>query len=129
MKWMRYIEIQQLRQKGFKVAAIAKKLRISRNTVYEDLRKTPEEFEEWVLSLSNRGKKLDLHQKLILSWLQEHPDLSGAQVYDWLNEKYEGIKIGESTVRRYVGELRETYQIPKSITYRTYQAVEELPMG
>lgn len=129
MKWMRYSKIQHLKQKGFKVATIAKKLGISRNTVYEDLKKTPEEFEEWVLALSIRGKKLDPYQKLIMSWLQEHPDLSGAQIYDWLIEKYEDIQVGESTVRRYVDELRERYQIPKSVTYRMYQAVEELPMG
>lgn len=126
---MRYLEIQQLHQRGFTVTAIAKKLGISRNTVYRDIRRTPEQFEEWIVSIGNRGKKLDPYHDLILSWLREHPDLSGAQVHDWLKERYEEINVGESTVRRYVNELREKFQIQKQVNMRPYQAVEELPMG
>ena len=128
-KWMRYIEIQQLKQKGFSISKISKKLGICRNTVYNDLKKTPEEFEEWVHSLETRGKKLDTYQEIILNWLRVHPDLSGAQIHDWLRERYGNIEIGESTVRGYVNELREKYHIPKSVLTRPYQAVEELPMG
>jgi transposase len=126
---MRYIEIQKLKQKGFSIAKIAKKLGVSRNTVYKDLEKTPEEFETWVLSLGSRGKKLDTYEELIVNWLREYPDLSGAQIHDWLRERYENFSIGESTVRGYVNEMREKYHIPKSSTTRPYQAVEELPMG
>ncbi|MDQ0482447.1 orotate phosphoribosyltransferase-like protein [Alkalihalobacillus hemicentroti] len=39
---MRYLEVHHLKQKGFKVAAIAWKLCISRNTVYRNLAKTPD---------------------------------------------------------------------------------------
>lgn len=126
---MQYLQIHQLNQKGFKVATIAKKLGISRNTVYNVLEQSPEEYEEWILTLGNRGKKLDFYQDLLLCWLHEHPDLSSAQVYDWLKERYNDLNIGESTVRRYVRNLREQYCIPKRITMRSYQAVEELPMG
>jgi len=80
-------------------------------------------------SICPQYSKLDPYQDLILNWLREHSDLSGAQVYDWLKERYPKITVGESTVRRYVNELREIYSIPKQITYRQYQAVEELPMG
>jgi len=40
--------------------------------------------------------------------LREHPDMSAAQVMDWLLEKYEGLTVAESTVRNYVRELRKT---------------------
>jgi transposase len=126
---MRYLEVKQLKQKGFSISKIAKKLGVSRNTVYNDLEKTPEEFENWIVSLGNRGKKLDPYYDVILNWLKEHPDLSSAQVYDWLIERYNDLKIGESTVRRYVRELREKNSLPKPETTRPYQAVEELPMG
>ncbi|WP_235182765.1 IS21 family transposase [Gracilibacillus boraciitolerans] len=52
-----------------------------------------------------------------------------AQVHDWLKEHYEHFTIGESTVRRYVRELRERHMIPKQTSFRSYQTVEELPMG
>lgn len=126
---MRYLEIQQLKQKGFSISRIAKKLGLSRNTVYRNLEKTPEQFEEWMASTGVRGKKLDAHHDLILHWLREHPDLSGAQVFDWIQEKYPHFEIGESTVRGYVSDLREIHHIPKSVHSRPYQAVEELPMG
>ncbi|WP_082386349.1 IS21 family transposase [Rossellomorea vietnamensis] len=128
-KWMAYSKIHELRQKGFTIAAIARKVGLSRNTVYQHLSKSPKEFSEWLLNLSNRAKKLDQYHDLILEWLKEHPDLTGAQVHDWLKENYEGFTIGESTVRNYVAELRERYSIPKALNVREYQVVEEMPMG
>ena len=37
--------------------------------------------------------------------------------------------VGDSTVRSYVRELREQYHIPKTLTFRSYEALEELPKG
>jgi transposase len=128
-KWMAYSKIHELKQKGFTIAAIARKVGLSRNTVYQHLNKSPEEFSEWLLTLANRAKKLDQYQDRIIQWLQEHPDLTGAQVHDWLKEHYEGFAVGESTVRNYVADLREKYSIPKVIQVREYQVVEEMPMG
>ncbi|GIP35920.1 DDE-type integrase/transposase/recombinase [Paenibacillus sp. J2TS4] len=59
----------------------------------------------------------------------KYPDLSAAQVMDWLKERHEGMEIAESTVRSYVRGLRMEYGIPKAIRIRQYEAVEELPMG
>ncbi|WP_233274984.1 DDE-type integrase/transposase/recombinase [Calidifontibacillus oryziterrae] len=64
-----------------------------------------------------------------MGWLKEHPDLSGAQVFDWLEEKLNVSIITEGTVRNYVNELRETYHIPKITSEREFSAVPELPMG
>jgi DNA-binding NarL/FixJ family response regulator len=36
-KLLMYLEVHQLKEQGFKVAAIAKKLKLSRNTVYKYL--------------------------------------------------------------------------------------------
>lgn len=57
------------------------------------------------------------------------PHLSAAQIKDWLLERFPTLKVGDSTVRLYVKELRGINQIPKQNPQRTYQAVPELPMG
>lgn len=84
---------------------------------------------EWVSSTRSRRKKLDKYRDLILGWLKEHPDLSSAQVEDWLKEQYPTIRIASSTVRGYVSELRDIYHIPKVIRIRDHEAVEEIPIG
>jgi transposase len=54
-KLVLYIEVYQLRGKGFKVAAISKKLGISRNTVYKYFEKSFNEA-TWVSTLKTRGQ-------------------------------------------------------------------------
>lgn len=124
-----YVQIHQLKEQGFKVSAIARKLGISRNTVYTHLDMTFEEATEWVASQETRKKKLDPYRDLIVTWLKEHPDMSSAQVEDWLKERYPNLQIAESSVRNYVNEIRDVYHIPRSTSEREYGAVDELPMG
>ena len=127
-KLVLYIEIHQLRERRFRIAQIAKRLKISRNTVYKYLELS---FEEAVdeFSHSGRKKKLDPYQDWIVNWLREYPNLSGAQIYDWLLEHFPMINVGESTVRRYVNEMRELYQIEKIDEPREYEAVDDQPPG
>lgn len=126
---MIYNEIHQLRSAGFTNSAIAKKLKISRNRVIDYGNMTPDDFCEFILSLQNRSKKLDPYHEEIVSWLKEHPDLTGAQIFDWLEERLGVNSVAENTVRNYVNELREIYYIPKQAAERTFSAVPELPMG
>lgn len=123
------MEIYQMKKQGFKIRRIARKLGISRTTVYKYLEKSPEEMAEWMASTRIRKRKLDQYELLIHTWLSENPDLSGAQVHDWLKERFADLAVGESTVRRYVKALREKYNIPKVMTPRAYEAIPELPMG
>lgn len=123
------MEIQQLHKQGFKVANIARNLGISRTTVYKYLQRSPEEMAIWIAGTKTRKRKLDTYRDTILSWLKEHPDMSSSQVLDWLCERYPHLQIGESTVRYYVGELREAYHIPKVKTKRDYEAIPDPPMG
>jgi transposase len=126
---MTYNEIHRLYKEGFSKSAIARKLNISRNRVIDYLNKSPDDFEEFISSLKTREKKLDLYHKEILGWLREYPDLSGAQVFDWLEEKLDFKEVSENTVRNYLNEMRDFYHIPKVIVSRTYSSVPELPMG
>ena len=127
--WKVYMEIYQLKQEGFKIRRIARKLGISRTTVYKYLEKSPQEMAEWVASTQTRKKKLDAYELLIHTWLTEYPDLSSAQVHDWLKERFPTLRVGESTVRSYVKALREKYYIPKTEMKRVYQAIPDPPMG
>lgn len=111
------------------MATIARNLDISRTTVYKYLQRSPEEMATWMAGTKTRQRKLDLYRDLILSWLKEHPDMSSSQVLDWLVERYPNLNVGESTVRYYVGELREAYHIPKVKTKRDYEAIPDPPMG
>jgi len=124
-----YMEIKQLRKQGFRKAQIARKLGISRTTVHNYLKREPEEMATWVASTRQRSKKLDPHHNEILSWLKKHPDMSAAQVLDWLEEKYTCAGVSESTVRNYVKALRQRYHLPKVLAVRQYEAIPDPPMG
>ena len=123
-KLMIYLEIHQLTKQRLRVSQIAKRLKISRTTVYKYLETT---FEEAVneFDIGERKKILDPYRDWIVNWLKEYPSLSGAQIFDWLQERFPNIKIGECTVRRYVNEVRELYQIEKKEESREYESVDE----
>jgi len=128
-RWHMYFTIHELNEKGLKVAQIARKLNISRNTVYKYLNMNPDDFHEFLDEAETRSKKLDPYESRILNWLKEYPDLSSAQVWDWLREQYPDLSVGASTVRSYVRMLRERYGIPKIQPHRDYEAVPDPPMG
>ena len=83
----------------------------------------------WLASTKRRTRKLDPYIQEILRWLREHPDLSSAQIADWLEESYPTFEVGESTIRDYVRDMRKEYNIPKVTHKRVYEAVPDLPMG
>ncbi|GCL73748.1 hypothetical protein PN4B1_36900 [Paenibacillus naphthalenovorans] len=124
-----YFSVHQLKAKGLKISQIARNLNISRNTVYKYLSMNPDQFKQFMEELETRAKKLDPYEQQILQWLREYPDLSAAQILDWLKERHADFKIGASTVRSYVRELRIRHGIPKTVQQRQYEAVADPPMG
>jgi len=102
---MNYFKILQLKEDGFSISKISKKLSLSRNTVKKYLKMTPVEMEDWVATLKTREKKLDPYRETILTWLKEHPDLTGAQIHDWLDERCDYKMASENTVRNFVNEV------------------------
>jgi transposase len=128
-RWNMYLEIKQLKEIGLNVSQIARKLKISRNTVYKYMDLNPQEINDLIEESKTRQKKLDGYYDEILSWLKEYPDLSSAQVLDWLLEKYGDIPVCEGTVRNFVNKLRKEHAIPKLIHKRHYEAIEDPPMG
>lgn len=128
-KLVLYVKIHELRKRKFKVAQIAKELKISRPTVYKYLEMTFDEARAYTEQPLGKKKKLDHYKDWILAWLEEYPHLSSAQIHDWLLERYPDLLVGGSTVRSYVKDIREFYQIEKKIIIRQYEAVPEQPMG
>lgn len=124
--WAMYFETQRLKKRGLKISQIARALSLSRNTVYRYLEMNPDDLDQE----GERRKKLDVYTGEIVAWLKKYPDLSAAQVEDWLEEKNgKKIEACESTVRNFVREIRKKHNIPKVMYQRDYQATEDLPMG
>src|SRR5690606_3376660 len=128
-RWPMYFAIQEQKNLGLRKSQVARNLNISRNTVIKLWDMTVDEYKKFLDSLETRTKKLNAFESEIVGWLRTYPDLSAAQVMDWLQERYGNIKVAESTVRSYVRGLRMEYGIPKEKRLRQYEAVEELPMG
>ena len=81
--WTMYFETQRLKHLGLMISQIARALSLSRNTVYRYLEMNPEDLDQE----RERRKKLDIHTDEIVAWLKKYPDLSAAQIEDWLEEK------------------------------------------
>lgn len=122
-----YSQIQQLKAQGFKKERVAKMLHMSKNTVRKYWEMTPDEYVA-LAEVIRKSHTLAQYEPVILKWLYEFPSISSAQVHDWLLEHYR-IKSAERTTRRLVELLRETHKIKRASTPRSYEAVEELPMG
>jgi transposase len=88
----------------------------------------PDEYAK-VYEAANRLTALMAYEPVVLKWLESYPDMSAAQVRDWLMERYK-LDAAERTERRFVMKLREKYGITKaSEPRREYEAVEEQPKG
>lgn len=127
--WRMYAKIQELRNKKFKKTQVAIKLGINRETVAKYWTMTPDEFA--AQNKYVRGCKTAVYQDIILEWLREFPDISAAQLYDWLKERtgLETLDFQQRSFREYIRNLRKEYDIKKPVHNRQYEAVDELPPG
>lgn len=116
-------------EQGYSKAKVAERFNISRGTLYKYLNMSPNEMSTWLASCKTRRKKLDVFKGMILNWLRDYPDVTAAQIYDWLQDRFPEFKVGESSVRSYVRNLRKEYNLPKTKEERQYQAVEDMPKG
>ena len=128
--WKMYSEIHQLKSKGFSKSQVARQTGLNVKTVKKYWEVDPDDFSGIIQKSGNRAKKLNLHKKVILGWLQQFPDMSASQVMDWLKELYpDDDQFRERTVRRFVSWLRKEHHIINKVTERQYQAVPDPPMG
>uniref|UniRef100_UPI00307A538A IS21 family transposase n=1 Tax=Enterocloster clostridioformis TaxID=1531 RepID=UPI00307A538A len=128
--WYMYNEIQKLKSMGFSKSRTADKLQINFRTVKRYWDMTPADYSDAFKDLHRnmRNSTASRYEQEILAWLEQHPDLSSAQIYDWLYEKYQTPPVvAERTMRRYIAWLREQHAIPRQSGLRSYEAVQELP--
>ena len=124
-----YSKIHELVNLGLNKSQIARHTGLSRPTVIKYLSLSPDELKESLDQSKERSKKPDQYQDELLNWLRAFPDLSGAQIYDRLEERYKSINFCESTLRSYIAKLRKEYDIPKTKPGRCYEAISDPPMG
>lgn len=128
-RWQMYSRINELKNLNLKISQIARHVGVSRNTVYKYINMTPEEYHQYLERRETRKKKLDNYKGEILDWLNKYPNLSTAQVYDWLREQYIGIVVCERTVGNLVNQLRKEYALPKTVSKRQHEAIPDPPHG
>ena len=124
-----YIDIKHLKSKGFSNSKISKMLGISRPTVIKYVNMAPEEFKLEMEKRTQRTKKAEKYDLEIISWLKQYPQMTAAQLYDWLEEKYQELNFNESSMRNYVRHIREKHNIQKESHPREYESAEDPPMG
>lgn len=126
--WQMYSQIQDMKVKGFSIRQVSRIIRISRNTIRKYWDMDPQTYAETYKAV-NRMTVLSAYKMTIVKWLEAYPNMTAAQIRDWLDEK-QYLDAAERTVRRYVAKLREQCGITRQMEpKRDYEAVEELPMG
>lgn len=131
VKWMDYYKIQEYKRKKFNKSQTARTLGMNRETVLVYWDMSPEDYAARVEAAKTREKKADPHKEFVLECLLNYPDMSAAQLYDWIKERtcLETLDFQERCFRDYVKSIREAYDIKKPETSRQYEAREELPAG
>ncbi|ABR47261.1 Integrase, catalytic region [Alkaliphilus metalliredigens QYMF] len=124
-----FAEIQGYKSKGLNKSQVARRLEIDYKTVHKYWDMTPDEFASLRQRTESRERKVDKYKDEVLAWIREHRDLSSAQIYDWLEEKYHVLDFKDRTLRLYVNHLREEHKLPKVVSARQFEEVDELPMG
>ena len=129
--WMTYEKIQELKRNHLNKAQVARRLHADYKTIPKYWDMPPDEFAEYKNRAQRRKRKADIYKDYIVSCLQQYPDMTASQLYDWLKERYGKNKLPfrKRSFRNYVSSIRKEYDIPKPDNTREYEAVDELPMG
>lgn len=129
--WMMYGKIQEYKRHGLNKSQTARKLNINRETVRTYWNMNPDEYAERKAKASHRSRKADSYKTYVVDCLKRFPDMSAAQIYDWIKERYQldELNFQERSFRDYVKLIREEYDIAKPTNDRQYEAVDELPPG
>jgi transposase len=88
-----------------------------------------DEYAQLINQSKNRSKKIDKYKDEILEWVTDFRDISSAQVLDWIKERYGEVDVRERSLRHYISNLRNQYNLPKAVIKRQFEEVPEMPIG
>jgi transposase len=129
--WMNYGTIQEHKRNGLNKSQTARRTGLDYKTILKYWDMPPDIFAVEAAASKTRKKKADTYREFVLECLTKYPDMSAAQVYDWIKERtcLETLNFQERCFRDYVKSIREEYDIRKPETSRQYEAMDELPPG
>jgi len=129
--WMIYGKIQELKRNHLNKSQVSQRLDIDYKTVLKYWDMPPDEFAVCLNRAQRRARKADVYKEFVVSCLQKYPDMSAAQIYDWIKERtgLSRLPFKKRAFRNYVNDVRREYDIPKPESTRQYEAVEDPPMG
>ena len=126
-----YQEIIKLKKKGYLKSEISRKLHIDPETVEKYYTMSEEKYRKYALEHMYRDKSFEGYRDEILEVYGKNGNrrLPMSAVYDYLEERYGELPVGEKTLRNYIGYLIETNQLDLEEDLRVYMKVPELPFG
>lgn len=124
-----FAEIKRYRDEGLNKSQVAKRLDINYKTVLKYWDMNHDEFAKLRKKSESRKKKVDDYESEVLEFIKQYRDMSAAQIYDRLEERYGRLDFKERTLRRHTNILREKHGLPKVAMSRQYEEIPELPMG
>jgi transposase len=128
---MIYEKIHELKRHKLNKSQISKVLGIDFKTVNKYWNMPPDDFAKARQNASCRHKKADIYKDYVIECLQTYPDMTAAQIYDWIKEQTgkKELEFQERSFRNYVVAIRKDYGIKKPERTRQYEATEDPPLG
>ncbi|NJO00296.1 MAG: IS21 family transposase [Bacteroidia bacterium] len=130
-KLMDYHHLQQMLAQGVSKAEIARKLGMSRKTLYKWLSRPESGFVDWVEDSVHRRRKLSVYEDFLLTRLAQCPEARPALLLDWLKEAHPDLPaLNRKTFYNYIDYLRRHHHLPvPAVNSRQYLCVETLEYG
>lgn len=129
-KLIMYYEIHKRKINGDNPTRIARNLGIDYRTVKKYLKMTESKYISFLEKQAFRSKVLDSYEHFIHSRLEDCPEASAAQIFDWLKENFPDMPaVDEKTVFNYTLHVRRKHGIPKPFVSREFLQIPELPYG
>lgn len=131
-KFRMWYKVKELSENGLNKSQISREIGIDRRTVKRYLSMDEEVFHDWIRQGKNLPRKLAAYADFVKDELNEHADLSAAQIEDHLKEKYNDLpEVHSKTVYNFVQMIREKYNIPKpkSDDQRDFSQLPPTPYG
>ncbi len=85
--WIMYGKIQELKRNGLNKSQTKRRLKIDYKTVLKYWDMTPDDYAAAKAFAESRTKKADKYKPFVIDCLEKNPDMSAAQIYDWIKER------------------------------------------